>query len=216
MTEPAIGSNRLPEIAALIKVADAEVRRSAEQMADCAIEAGKLLIEAKEHIGHGQWLSWLRDHAGVSERTAQRYMSLARAGIKSDTVADLGITGSLNLVADIAAIPVPDEGEYVVGLQDDNNSTFWLWPDKRDAQFVYVLTIIDGGDCGYSLATTKPVNREFIRRYLLLGDFSAFQFGNADFAVGLENDLPEHVTDWLDKQRRKIAPTWFERREAAR
>jgi len=36
-----------------------------------AIAAGTLLIEAKDKLGHGQWLPWLRDHCTISERTAQ-------------------------------------------------------------------------------------------------------------------------------------------------
>ena len=43
-----------------------------------AINAGRLLIEAKAQLAHGQWLPWLEDHCQVSERTAQAYMQCAR------------------------------------------------------------------------------------------------------------------------------------------
>ena len=42
-----------------------------------AIEAGALLLEAKEQLKHGQWLPWLKDHCTISERTAQLYMRTA-------------------------------------------------------------------------------------------------------------------------------------------
>jgi hypothetical protein len=56
---------------------------------DKAIEAGRLLCEAKATCCHGKWLPFL-ERSGVPERKAQRYMKLARSGLKSDTVSDLG------------------------------------------------------------------------------------------------------------------------------
>ena len=43
-----------------------------------AITAGELLIVAKAQVPHGQWLSWLREHCAVSERTEQFYMRVAK------------------------------------------------------------------------------------------------------------------------------------------
>ena len=42
-----------------------------------AVRAGKLLVEAKKLVGHGQWLDWLEKHFAGNPRTAQRYMTLA-------------------------------------------------------------------------------------------------------------------------------------------
>ncbi len=42
-----------------------------------ANEAGKLLAEAKAHLPHGVWGSWLCDHFEGSVRTAQLYMRVA-------------------------------------------------------------------------------------------------------------------------------------------
>jgi ParB family chromosome partitioning protein len=48
--------------------------------------AGEKLLRAKSACGHGRWLPWLKEHCPkIPERTAQRYMRLA----KSATVADL-------------------------------------------------------------------------------------------------------------------------------
>jgi hypothetical protein len=55
-----------------------------------AIEAGHLLHEAKDVCQHGEWLPFLH-RAGMPERKAQRYMKLARSGLKPDTVSDLGL-----------------------------------------------------------------------------------------------------------------------------
>lgn len=39
-----------------------------------AVEAGKLLIEAKKQCEHGKWLPWIKESCEFSARTAQGYM----------------------------------------------------------------------------------------------------------------------------------------------
>lgn len=82
-------SNRLPVLAAEIRRAHADVQDAARTAAERAIEAGERLIEAKELVPHGGWLPFLAD-TGIPERTAQRYMRIAAARLKYDTVSDLG------------------------------------------------------------------------------------------------------------------------------
>jgi hypothetical protein len=43
-----------------------------------AINAGNLLIQARQHCPHGTWLPWLAANFHGSERTAQAYMRVAR------------------------------------------------------------------------------------------------------------------------------------------
>lgn len=82
-------SNRLPILAADIRRAHIAAQNAAMLAAQKAIEAGQALIEAKSLVSHGGWLPFLAD-AGVPERTAQRYMTLARSGLKYDIISDLG------------------------------------------------------------------------------------------------------------------------------
>ena len=88
------GHNRLAALAANIRALHAGVRRSAEQAARDAIETGKLLIEAKAMLKHGEWEPWLRDNVAISPRTARRDMALARSGLEPATVADLGMSAA--------------------------------------------------------------------------------------------------------------------------
>src|SRR5262245_53306619 len=64
-TAPAIGSNRLPVLASSINdhlaAAETATRRGLEH----AIAAGLLLIEAKELVDHGEWLTWLQANCRV-------------------------------------------------------------------------------------------------------------------------------------------------------
>ena len=93
------GSNRLVMLAAEIKAAHEAAEAATQTAFAKAIEAGRLLIEARAAIPHGGWLAWVRD-LGMTVRTAQRYMQLARLPAdKSDTVAHLGIRAALAEIA---------------------------------------------------------------------------------------------------------------------
>jgi hypothetical protein len=87
-------SNRLPILAAEIRKAHADIQDAAKTAAERAISAGHALIEAKGLVKHGEWLSWLREHCALSERTAQLYMKLAKSGHESATIADLGLNAA--------------------------------------------------------------------------------------------------------------------------
>jgi hypothetical protein len=80
------GHNRLPVIASSINdhvaAAAAAIKRGLEH----AIAAGLLLIEAKELVGHGQWLAWLQANCQVGPRQAQTYMKLARNRHKLEAI----------------------------------------------------------------------------------------------------------------------------------
>jgi hypothetical protein len=58
---------------------------------DEIIHIGGLLTEAKGHVKHGEWLSWLKNEFSMSERSAQRYMK-AHEFAKSATVADFNLS----------------------------------------------------------------------------------------------------------------------------
>ena len=74
---------------------------------------GRCLIEAKEMLRHGEWLPWLNEQVELSERTAQKFMKLAREWSNPNTLADLGASKALMLLA----LP---EGERDVFLEDHN------------------------------------------------------------------------------------------------
>ena len=61
-----------------IEVITAEIQFYKAQAGTSLLEIGRRLIEAKEQLGHGDWLPWLHDKAEFSERTAQNLMRIAR------------------------------------------------------------------------------------------------------------------------------------------
>src|SRR6202051_234367 len=88
------GDNRLAALAADIRAAHQDSSRAAITLAERALAAGTALIEAKRLVAHGEWQPWLRENCGLSERTARRYMALVSRGLKTATVAVLGIRGA--------------------------------------------------------------------------------------------------------------------------
>jgi hypothetical protein len=75
-----------------------------------ALVVGGLLVEAKQHVKHGEWESWVKRNCKMSDRTARDYMRLAEnrkeIEVKTAAAADLaaGIKDHLKLIAE----PKPD------------------------------------------------------------------------------------------------------------
>ena len=55
----------------------------------------------------------LRDHCGMSERSAQRYMQVSRSGLKTATVADLGIRAAADAVGKKSPAKPPPNMEWM-------------------------------------------------------------------------------------------------------
>jgi hypothetical protein len=73
------GSKSLTDLAYRIKAEHEAAASALDRGAQHARNAGDLLIEAKAQLEHGQWLPWLVEHCEIPEKTAQRYMRMARA-----------------------------------------------------------------------------------------------------------------------------------------
>lgn len=121
------GSNRLPVLADTVRRAHAGSLESAKTAATFAMEAGAALIEAKALMKHGQWLPWLKKHCGLSPRSAQGYMQLARAGNGEDAqrVAHLPIREALKVIAESreqANLPPP---------KGATSEELWAWADRQ-------------------------------------------------------------------------------------
>src|SRR5262249_33316454 len=70
-------SNSLTDLAHRIKAEHIAVKTALNESVAHAMDAGDLLIEAKDQVKHGEWLPWLKDHCTISKRTAQLYMKMA-------------------------------------------------------------------------------------------------------------------------------------------
>lgn len=80
---------------------------------EAILTIGRCLMEAKEMLPHGEWLPWLNEQVELSERTAQKFMRLAREWSNPSALADLGATKALMLLA----LPKEERDDFV----EDNN-----------------------------------------------------------------------------------------------
>lgn len=66
---------------------------------EAILTIGRCLTEAKAVLKHGEWLPWLTERVEFSERTAQNFMRLSREWSNPQTLADLGASKALALLA---------------------------------------------------------------------------------------------------------------------
>jgi hypothetical protein len=136
-TDPAV-SNSLADLRERLKAEHFAVGKALKTSLAHAMTAGDILIEAKTQLGqHGAWLPWL-ESCGLSERTSQRYMRLARnrTSIEANPsgVSDLGIRGALTLLAVPRKSGADEIADGMIDLADHAaESAFDLW-DGTGAQ----------------------------------------------------------------------------------
>ena len=79
---------------------------------EAILTIGRCLIEAKDMLPHGEWLPWLNERVELSERTAQKFMKLAREWSNPNTLADLGASKALALLA----LPENEREEFMAEI----------------------------------------------------------------------------------------------------
>ena len=96
-----------------IEVITGEILDLKQKGGQVILDIGRCLIEAKSLLNHGEWLPWLNEQVEFSERTAQKFMRLAREWSNPSTLADLGASKALMLLA----LPESERDSFV---QDHN------------------------------------------------------------------------------------------------
>lgn len=109
-----------------------------------AIEAGKLLLEVKASLAHGQFGEWLQTNVKVSPRQAQRYMAAAEGkpvpirslSSKYDTVSHL-TDESKQAVTDWP-VPTwtPTPGHWMSAVT--NEAAWWVVPSLEHPGFFHI------------------------------------------------------------------------------
>jgi hypothetical protein len=83
-----------------VREAADRIRSRMTHSAQSIIEIGRDLIRVKERLGHGNFLPWIDREFRMTEKTAERFMSVAeRFGDKFDSVSTLGLTALYELAA---------------------------------------------------------------------------------------------------------------------
>ena len=96
-----------------IEVITGDILEAKRTGGEAILTIGRCLIEAKDLLRHGEWLPWLNEQVELSERTAQKFMKLAREWSNPNTLADLGASKALMLLA----LPTEEREQFV----EENN-----------------------------------------------------------------------------------------------
>lgn len=81
-----------------IETVTAEILYLKAKTGEGILEIGKRLIEAKEMLPHGEWLPWLKDKVDFTERSAQRFIRLAKEYSNTTTLSYLTASKALALL----------------------------------------------------------------------------------------------------------------------
>lgn len=114
----------LRQLAAQIKEAVNTVEQHVRLAVHDALAAGKLLLEAKASVGHGQWEAWLAANCEMAPRTARAFMLLARKypelpAANRQRVADLPLRQALRAIAMDPEAPPPSTASARAANGDD-------------------------------------------------------------------------------------------------
>lgn len=88
-----------PDEGRTIEAITGEILDAQRKGGEAVLTIGRCLNEAKDMLSHGEWLPWLAEKVGYSEKTAQNFMRLAREFSNPQALADLGATKALKLLA---------------------------------------------------------------------------------------------------------------------
>ena len=111
-------------------VIEAHVEACRDAVLTNAVELGRWLVRAKDEgiVPHGEWEEWVRSHAGMSERSAQRLMQAAREIPEGSPLERLG-------VAKLEALLMLPAGEREAAAKDmgaENLSARQVWREARE------------------------------------------------------------------------------------
>ena len=155
-----------------------------------AIEAGKLLLEVKASLAHGQFGEWLETNVKVSARQAQRYMAAAEG--KPTPIRSL--SSKYDTVSHLTDWPVPTwtptPGHWMFTVTEDG-AAWWVVPSLEHPGFFHISKLHQDPEAkpdpnqpegdGQSLfdGTKRPVRADVVE--LMLQSFGMKEPVNADW-----------------------------------
>ena len=94
-----------------------EIKFHLGQMAGHAVEIGKLLIEAKEQVGYGNFGKWIEENFQLKYRSAKNFMDIAERFGNLQSIADLNYTQMVQMLA----LPAGEEENFIAEKTADGN-----------------------------------------------------------------------------------------------
>ncbi len=178
-------SSELMELAEHIRPAREAFAEADKKRIESALEAGRLLCEAKDNCPHQQWLTFLT-LAGIYEQQARELMHLARAGLTAHIVSEIG--GIDAALAYLVKARLPEPGECLtvgrIGWPEKNTPFAIIKPNAAEPGYYDVAIADMWANPATVFTTTKPLKGGSLR--LADGSF----FDNLWHIVDRELDVP--------------------------
>lgn len=158
--------NQFMTTASEIEKEHLEAQSAAKNAVAHALEAGRMLLEVKAQMPHGEFGSWCSDNLPFSATTARGYMRLAKNG---NTVADLSLRKALASIRP----EVEEESKnalewlwkawpkgFIASWKLPNNRIFELWEAHEHPGYFHFAeyALVDGGS--HVDETKKPISRD--------------------------------------------------------
>ena len=111
-------------------VIEAHVEACRDAVLSNAVELGRWLNRAKEEqiVPHGEWEEWVRTHAGMSERSAQRLMQAAREIPEGSPLERLGVAK----IEALLMLPAAEREAAAEEMDAANLSSRQVWREARE------------------------------------------------------------------------------------
>lgn len=119
MKKSELSNDRLSEIKSKIL----EHKKTMEQS---ILSIGKLLLEVKTTLKHGEWIEWVQNEVEFSQATANRFMKIFKEFSNSSTLINLGYS-KLTL---LSSIPKKDRDEFIESIENIETVSFRVLNDK--------------------------------------------------------------------------------------
>jgi hypothetical protein len=137
MTAPALN------LAERIEQAHDSASRHARHAIDFAVICGRLLLEAKKEVNHGNWLAWVDTRLSFGHRQAQKYMRLAE---HAGALPNANPGSHLSINEALAALASPKERQgasHTLRVTCSSESPEWYTPPPIVERVVSALGEID-------------------------------------------------------------------------
>lgn len=184
-----------------------------------AVECGRLLIEQKAELSHGEWIPWIEAHCDFSEQSARAYMQVSRMP-KRQRVGDMSFREALKLLAEPAHVshnsgqnewytpqPLIDAAKGAMGSINLDPASSEQANDTVQADTFYSesdngLEQDWAGNVWMNPPYAQPLVAEFVDKCV-----SEFKAGSIKQACVLVNNATE--TDWFQKLLAELSAVCF-------
>ncbi|MCV9960357.1 DUF3102 domain-containing protein [Pararhizobium sp. BT-229] len=151
-------SNRLPVLLETIKNASVVFARAERLSAEAAFDMGSALLEAKSLCEHGEWGDFLEE-AGITARSAQRYMRVVNAGFDREELAETGLSSALEEIdAGLALLPDVYSATTAVWENGPHPMVLIFWRSSKLAASVVHIFVGEDGSAGLQHFHDMPVH----------------------------------------------------------